>query len=236
MEDLSDELLLRAAMAEDGITVSAGGPPFRQLEPHSMRSRAESTDAVSSSVKPSQSLALTTRWWVRWRDYDPVRSALVTARAVYLDKVIQDSIAKNRKDKRSPRSLAELSEMLDRDITNVFRWRRGLSEPTITDMSSLAELLNVPIAVLFPQKLEFLTNTVNILCKGKLRRNDILAYTEYLLLCDKLINDINIYTNYIDILNYTDSNALYTRAISTAAEPAGRTGEAIYYSVNSKSS
>jgi transcriptional regulator with XRE-family HTH domain len=143
---------------------------------------------------------------------------------VCLNKVIQDSIAKNRKVKRSPRSLAELSEMLDRDKINVFRWRRGLSEPSITDMSSLAELLNVPIAVLFPQKLEFLADTVNILCKGKLRQNDILAFTEYLLLCDQLTSDINLYTNYIEILNYTDSNALYTRAISTGAEPAGRTG------------
>jgi transcriptional regulator with XRE-family HTH domain len=121
---------------------------------------------------------------VLWRDLEPVRSALVQARALHLDTAINGALERNRAGGREPSSFTELADLLHRDKINLWRWRKGHNEPNVSDVLSLAQILGVPLGELYPPTLDSLPRVVRLL-RADLTVRDAVAYSDYVRLSDQ---------------------------------------------------
>jgi hypothetical protein len=109
-------------------------------------------------------LALNDRWWVQWRDIDPVRSALLGAHAFHFDRVLQQRLQQNKCKKESPESYHDLANLLGRDVATLFRWREGETEMGRMDIDAVADSLGLPAGDLFPPRETKIAVAVSILC------------------------------------------------------------------------
>lgn len=138
---------------------------------------------MSWAHRSARRYALTHCWWVLWRDLDPVRAALVQARGEHLAAVIDRALKRNRAGGVEPSTFAELAARLHRDKINLWRWRKGHNEPNVSDVLSLAQILDVSLDELYPPALDSLPRVVRILC-ANLTERDAAAYAEYVRLSD----------------------------------------------------
>jgi hypothetical protein len=115
-------------------------------------------------VPPIRYLALNGRWWVQWRDVDPVRSALLAAHALHFDRVLQKELRQNKSKKRSPASYHDLAKLLGRDVASLFRWREGETELGRLDIDAVADSLGLPAGRLFPLQETKIGAAASILC------------------------------------------------------------------------
>jgi transcriptional regulator with XRE-family HTH domain len=133
---------------------------------------------VNWANRSARRLALLQRWWILWRDNEPVQSALIRVRADHLNTVIGAALKRNRVAKRAPASFTELAEELNRDKVNVWRWRTGQHAPNVADVLSLAQILGIGVGTLFEPEPDALRRVIRRLCPS-LSERDARAYSAY---------------------------------------------------------
>jgi hypothetical protein len=140
-------------------------------------------------VAKSGALALTVLWWIQWRDVKPVQSALIEAHAEHLSSLVKHAVAENRRQGRRPSTYSELANMLDRNWTNVWRWRTSEKAPSVQDMLCLASLLQIPVAKLFQSESDQIAGATRILCEREIEPFEATAYASYCLAKQVVTND-----------------------------------------------
>ena len=125
-------------------------------------------------------------WWVRWRDREPVRHALVAAHREHWVPAVEAALRRNADSGRSPMTFTQVSQLLGIGVVNFFRWRAGKTareSPSLTghDFQTLAEILDIPTAGLFPQPCDQLTRAVMRLCRRRASERDARALAAYCL-------------------------------------------------------
>jgi transcriptional regulator with XRE-family HTH domain len=144
---------------------------------------------VNPADRPSHCFSLTVKWWVLWKNRDPVRAALRQARAEHLAIAIGKQLAANKDRNVGPQTFKDISDLLGIDTANFWRWRAGETQPDVPDMHALAETLGVQIGELFPPRGEDLSRAVHILSMpARVKPPEPSTYAAYILIPDRCEN------------------------------------------------
>jgi transcriptional regulator with XRE-family HTH domain len=140
----------------------------------------DSERGINPLTSAPRQLALTTDWWLCWRDSDPVLSSLMRARAEHLSETITKVLRQNKNTQREPSSFTSLASLLSRNAVNLWRWRSGASDPTLSDILSLAQILGVPVGELFPASSSLVARATYLLCgTDQVSQSEAILYAEY---------------------------------------------------------
>jgi transcriptional regulator with XRE-family HTH domain len=130
-------------------------------------------------VASARLLAFTVDWWIEYRDADPVHTALVMADALHFLPLVDTALADNKARGKDPWTKAALAKRLGRNPSNVWRLLSGESEPSSHDLRSIASILAIPVAELFPSEQDRIAKAAEYLCNKRVGYVDSMAYAAY---------------------------------------------------------
>src|SRR5436309_2521654 len=109
-------------------------------------------------------LALSECWWIRFRDVEPIRGALLKAHGPYFDKVVRDALENNKVHDRKPTGVTGLANALGRDPSSIHRALNGKTELTREDICAFASALGLKPGDLFLREEEKIARATSCLC------------------------------------------------------------------------
>lgn len=107
-------------------------------------------------------------WWIRWRDREPVRSALAQAHCAYWAEVVDEVLLDNERACRYPQSWTDVAQGMHRHVKNVERWREGRQQNYApAAYLALSALLGIEASELVPGNLRWVATALRVLTEGQ---------------------------------------------------------------------
>lgn len=106
-------------------------------------------------------------WWIRWRDHDPVRTALVQSHCEFWVGIVDELLIRNEEQQQFPGDWQELAKAVLRNRKNLERWRGGKQfRYPPHDFLAMAGVLRIESSELIPNNLHWVAASARLMCKN----------------------------------------------------------------------